>query len=102
MSESFFESDVLCVPQPTIGLEGGGIVGADVQDDLIARAEELGGHRAGHRGREATTAVVSVGKDIADDGNSCLGTDDVRAGRGDQPAIDAVAVIDAIYDRRGG
>ena len=99
MDEPFLEADVFLVSESAIGVEGGRVVGADVEHDLVARPQELGGHGAGHRGREATTTIVDMGQDVADDGQPSSRADHVGPGRGDQLAVDAQAVVDAVGDR---
>ena len=100
MDEALLEADVLLVAEPAIGLERRRVVGADVEDHLVAGPQEVGGHRAGRRGREAATAVVDVGQDVADDGQPRLVADDVRPGGGHEPAADAHPVVDPVGDRR--
>ena len=67
MDEALLEADVLGVAEPAIGVEGRRVVRADVEDDLVAGPQQLGGHGAGHGGREAAAAEVDVGQDVADD-----------------------------------
>ena len=90
------------IAEPPIGVERRRIVGADVEHDLVARAQQLGGDGAGHRGREAAATVVDVGQDVADDGEPRRRADDVRARRGDERAVDPDAVVDAVGDRLDG
>ena len=100
VDEPLFEADVLGVAEPAIRVEGGRVVGADVEDDLVARLEELGGHGAGDGGGEAPATVVDVGQDVADDREPRGRADDVRPGGRDELAVDAHPVIDALGDRR--
>ena len=67
MGETLLEADVLGVAEAAIGLEGGRIVGADVEDDLVAGPEQLRGDGAGDGGRVAAATIVDVGQDVADD-----------------------------------
>ena len=67
MDEPLLEAHVLGVAQAAVGLEGRRVVGADVEHDLVARPQQLGGHGAGDRGRVAAAAVIDVGQDVADD-----------------------------------
>ena len=89
-----------CVSEAAIGVERGRVVGADVEHDLVARPQQLGGHRAGDGGREAATTIVDMGQDVADDRQARPRADHVRARGGDQLAVDAQAVVDAVGDRR--
>ena len=98
MDEALLEPDVLGVAEPAVGVERRRVVGADVEHDLVARPQQLRGHGAGDGGREAAAAVVDVGQDVADDGQPAPRADDVGAGRGDQPAVDADPVVDAVGD----
>ena len=72
-------------PEPAVGVERGRVVGADVEHDLIAGAQQVGGHGAGHGGREAAPTIVDVGQDVADDRQPSRRTDDMGAG-GRRPA----------------
>src|SRR5690242_2985646 len=45
VGQALLEADVLLVAQPAVGVEGGRIVGPDVEHDLVARPEQLRGHR---------------------------------------------------------
>ena len=67
MGEPLLEADVLGVAEAAIGLERRRVVGADVEDDLVAGPQQLGGDGAGDGGRVAAAAVVGVGQDVADD-----------------------------------
>ena len=100
VDESLLETDVLDVAEPPIGLERRRVVGADVERDLVAGPQQLGRHGAGDGGRVAAATIVDVGQDVADDGQPRLRADDVRPRRGDEPAADADAVVDALGDRR--
>ena len=86
------------IAEPSIGVDGGRIVRPDVEDDLVARPQQVGGDGAGHGRREAATAIVDVGQDVADDGQPGASADDVGPGRGDELAVDAHPVVDAIGD----
>ena len=99
MDEALLEADVLRVAEPAIGVERGRVVGADVEHDLVARPQQLGGHGAGDGGREAATTIVDVGQDVADDGQPGRRADDVRPRGRDQLAVDAHPVVDAVGDR---
>ena len=68
MDEALLEADVLGVAEAAVGAEGGRVVGADVEDDLVARPEQLRGHGAGDGGGEPAPTIVDVGQDVADDG----------------------------------
>ena len=72
MGEALLEPDVLGVAEPPVGLERGRVVGADVEDDLVAGPEQLGGDGAGDGGRVAATTIVDMGQDVADDGQPGL------------------------------
>ena len=101
VDEPLLEAEVLHVAEPAIGVERRRIVRPDVEHDLVAGPQQLGGHGAGDGRREATTTVVDVGQDVADDGQPRGRADDVGPGRGDQLAVDAQAVVDAVGDRAG-
>ena len=98
MDEAFLEADVLGEPEAAVGVEGRRVVRPDVEHDLVARAQQLGGHRAGHGRREPASTIVDVGQDVADDRQPRRRADDVGPGRGDQRAVDADAVVDALGD----
>ena len=100
MDEALLEADVLGVAEAAVGVERGRIVGADVEDDLVAGPEQLRGHRAGHRGRVAAAAVVDDGSGRCRRRRAGPRADDVGAGGRDEPAVDADAVVDAVGDRR--
>src|SRR4051794_31637554 len=78
--QPLLEASVLGVPELAVGLNGRWVVGADVQDDLVAVAEELGGHRARDGGRVAVTPMIDVGEDVADDAEPRVSADHVRPG----------------------
>ena len=67
MDEPLLEAEVLRVAEAAVGVERRRVVGADVEHDLVAGPQQLGGHGAGDGGREAAAAVVHVGQDVADD-----------------------------------
>ena len=99
VDEPLLEADVLGVAEAAIGVERGRVVGADVEHDLVARPQQLGGHGAGDGGREAAAAVVDVGQHVADDREPARRADDVGPGGGHEPAVDAHPVVDAVGDR---
>ena len=99
--EALLEPAVLLVAQPAVGSDGGRVVGADVEHDLVTGPEQFGGHGAGRGLGIAATAVVGMGEHVADDREARLTTDHVRAGRGDQPAVDPDPVVDTLPDGRG-
>ena len=80
MDEALLEADVFRVAEATIGVERGRVVGADVEHDLVACPQQLGGHRAGDRGGEASTTIVDMGQDVADDRQPGRRADDVGPG----------------------
>jgi len=43
VDEALLEARVLGEAEAAVGVEGRWVVGSDVEDDLVARAEELGG-----------------------------------------------------------
>ena len=103
MDEPLLEADVLGVAEPAVGVERRRVVGADVEDDLVAGPQQLRGHGAGHGRREAR------GRGSRRGSGRCPTTaeprrraDDVRAGGGDELAVDAHAVVDAVGDRLDG
>ena len=53
VDEALLEPDVLGVAEAAVGVERGRIVGADVEHDLVAGAQQLGGDGAGDGRREA-------------------------------------------------
>ena len=77
VDEALLEAGVLGVAEPAIGVEGRRVVGPDVEDDLVARAQQLRGHGAGDGGREAASTIVEMGQDVADDRQARGRADDV-------------------------
>ncbi len=100
MDEALLEADVFRVPEAAVGIEGGRVVGADVEHDLVAHPQQLGGHGTGDGGREAASTIVDMGQDVADDRQAGARADHVRARGGHQLAVDAQAVVHAVGDRR--
>ncbi len=96
--EALLEAAVVPVAEVPVGGDRRRVVGADVEDHLVARTEELRGHRAGDGLGVSAPAVVDVGQHVAHDRETGLPTDDVGPGRGDEPAVDADAVVDALRD----
>src|SRR3954453_20819982 len=76
--QPLLEACVLGVPELAVGLDRGWVVGAHVQDDLVAVAEELGGDRARDGGCVAVTAMTEVSEDVAYDAEPGVSSDDVR------------------------
>src|SRR5207342_1943912 len=72
VGEPLLEADVLGVAQAAIRLEGGWIIGADVEHDLVAGPQQLRGDGARDGGRVAPATIVDVGQDVADDGEPGL------------------------------
>ena len=58
VGEPLLEADVLLVAEPAIRLQRRRIIGPDVQDDFIARPEQIGGDRAGRGRREPAAAEL--------------------------------------------
>ena len=102
MDQPLFEANVFLVAQAAIRLQRGRIVRADVEDDLVAEAQQFCRDGAGRGGGEAAAAVVGVREHVADDRQAPQRADDVRAGRCDEAAADPDAVVDAVVDRRRG
>ena len=100
MDEPLLEADVLGVAQAAVGLQRGRVVGADVEDDVVARLQQLRCDGAGHSGGEAAAAMVGLGEDVADDRQPRLARDDVRPGRRDELATGAHPEIHALGDGR--
>ena len=65
--EPLLEAAVLLVAEVTVGGDRGRVVGPHVEHDVVAGAEQLGGHGARHRLRVAAPAVIGVRQDVADD-----------------------------------
>ena len=59
MDQPLLEASVLGEAEAPVGVDRRRVVGADVEHDLVARPQQLGGHGAGDGGREAATAVVA-------------------------------------------
>src|SRR6185436_11709209 len=91
---------MLRIAEAAIRLERRWIVRADVEHDLIAGAQQLGGDGPRHGGRVAATTIVDMRQDVADDGDPCLSADDVRTRCGHEAATDADPEIDPVTDRR--
>src|SRR5580765_4651593 len=89
MDEPFLEADVFLVSKAPIGVEGGRIVGADVEYHLVACPQQLRGHRAGDGSGETTTTIVDMGQDVADDRQPRPRADHVGPRGSDQLAVDA-------------
>ena len=98
--EPLLEPDVLGVAETAIGRERRRVVAPDVEHDLVARAQELRGHGAGHGLGVAAAAEVDVGEHVAHDRQPRIAADDVGAGRGDELAAGMDPVVDAVGDRR--
>ena len=67
MRQALLEADVLAIPERPVGGQRRRVVGADVEHDLFAGAQQLLGHGAGDLLGEATAAVVGMRHDVADD-----------------------------------
>ena len=85
MGEALLESEVLDIAEPAIGVEGRRVIRPDVEDDMVAELEELGGHRRRRGLRVAATAVLRLRQDISDDGDPGIAPDDVGSRRGHEP-----------------
>src|SRR5439155_4772900 len=101
VGEPFLETRVLVEAEGAIRGQGGWIVRADIEDHVVAFAQELGGHRAGRGLGVAAALVRRHGHDVADDAHAPLAADRVRARGGDQPSTHTQAVIDALGDGLG-
>ena len=96
MDEPFFEAHVLGVPEAAVRVQRRRVVGPDVQHDLVAGPEQIGGDSAGDRGGEATTAIIGVGQHVPDDGQTGGPADDVGPGGRHEMAVDAQPVVDPV------
>ena len=89
MDEALLEADVFRVPEAAVGIEGGRVVGADVEHDLVAHPQQLGGHGTSDGGREAASTVVDVGQDVPTTASRAPGLTTCVRAAAHQLAVDA-------------
>src|SRR3990170_4706569 len=91
--EPLLEADVLGIAEVAIGTDGRRVVRPDVEDDMVARLEQLGRDGSGHRRGVPAAAVVAVGEHVAHHREPGGGADHVRPGGRHELALDAEAEV---------